>query len=131
MNLVVDLIVSFALYKPLGIAGLVIGTTTANAVMTGLQLHRLRIGFNGRLEGAQTLMITVRILVASVVMAAVALGVWKLLDGLLGRSLVAQLVSVGGAFAVACAIYAKAVLTMKIPEARQIESLVVQRLRRG
>jgi putative peptidoglycan lipid II flippase len=131
MNMVVDLIVSFALYKPLGIAGLVIGTATANAVMTGLQLHRLRIGFNGRLEGAQTLMITVRILVASVIMAAVAFGVWKLLDALLGRSLAAQLVSVGGAFAVACAIYAKTVLMMRIPEARQIEGLVLQRLRRG
>jgi putative peptidoglycan lipid II flippase len=131
MNMVVDLIVSFALYKPLGIAGLVIGTASANAVMTGLQLHRLRVGFNGRLEGAQTLMITIRIVVASVIMAAVALGVWKLLEGLLGRSLAAQLVAVGGAFVVACAIYAKTVLTMRIPEARQIESLVVQRLRRG
>ena len=51
MNIVVDIIVSVALYKPLGIAGLVIGTVVANAVMTALQLHRLRIGFNGRLEG--------------------------------------------------------------------------------
>ena len=59
MNMVVDVIVSLALYKPLGIAGLVIGTASANVVMTALQLHRLRIGFNGRLEGGQTLMITV------------------------------------------------------------------------
>ena len=35
-----------------------IGTAIANVVMTWLQLERLRIGFNGRLEGAQTLMIT-------------------------------------------------------------------------
>ena len=62
MNIVVDIIVSIALYKPLGIAGLVIGTVAANAVMTALQLQRLRIGFNGRLEGAQTTMITARIL---------------------------------------------------------------------
>jgi len=44
MNMVVDAIVSIALYKPLGIAGLVIGTASANLVMTVLQLHRLRVG---------------------------------------------------------------------------------------
>ena len=52
--MVVDIIVSVALYKPLGIAGLVIGTAVANVVMTALQWRRLRIGFNGRLEGRQT-----------------------------------------------------------------------------
>jgi putative peptidoglycan lipid II flippase len=124
INMVVDIIVSVGLYKPLGIAGLVIGTAVANAVMTGLQLHRLRVGFNGRLEGPQTLMITVRILVASAIMAAVARGLWTGFDDLLGRSLSAQLVSVGIAVAVAVALYAKIVLTMRIPEARQIEELV-------
>jgi putative peptidoglycan lipid II flippase len=39
INIVADLIVSLALYKPLGIAGLVIGTVVANLVMTYLQLH--------------------------------------------------------------------------------------------
>ena len=82
LNMIVDIIVSLALYKPLGIAGLVIGTAAANAVMTGLQLYRLRIGFNGRLEGAQTLMITIRILAATVIMAALARGIWALLDSL-------------------------------------------------
>ena len=57
------MIVSLSLYKPLGVAGLVIGTVAANAVMTVLQLHRLRIGLNGRLDLGQTVMITVRILV--------------------------------------------------------------------
>ncbi len=51
LNMIVDIIVSVALYKPLGIAGLVIGTAAANAVMTALQLRRLRAGFNGRIEG--------------------------------------------------------------------------------
>ena len=37
MNIVVDIIVSIALYKPLGIAGLIIGTIIANVVMTALQ----------------------------------------------------------------------------------------------
>lgn len=129
MNMVVDVIVSVALYKPLGIAGLVIGTGVANLVMTALQLHRLRAGLNGRLEGSQTLMITVRIVVASALMAALSWGVWKGLDVLLGRSLVAQLVAVGLGTGAGVALYAKAVLFMRIPEARQIEELLLGRLR--
>ncbi len=78
--MIVDIIVSVALYKPLGIAGLVIGTAAANAVMTALQYRRLRIGFNGRLDDAQNLMITVRVLLASAVMAGIAWLVWKGLD---------------------------------------------------
>jgi putative peptidoglycan lipid II flippase len=124
MNMVVDIIVSIALYKPLGIAGLVIGTAVANIVMTALQWRRLRIGFNGRLEGPQTVMI----LVASALMAGVAYGIWKLLESLLGLSLAAQLISVGLAIGVAVALYAKLVLLMRIPEARQIKALITERV---
>ena len=131
LNMVVDVIVSVALYKPLGIAGLVIGTASANAVMTVMQLYRLRIGLKGRLEGGQTLMITMRILVATVIMAALARGVWVGLDHVLGRSLVAQIVAVGVAGAAATLLYAKVVLTMRVPEARQVQFLLRQRLRRA
>jgi putative peptidoglycan lipid II flippase len=130
VNMVVDIIVSVALYKPFGIAGLVIGTAAANAVMTWLQIERLRIGFNGRLEGRQTLMITVRILIASAIMAGVAWVIWKLLSSLLGESLPAELVSVGIAVAAGAGLYARLVLAMRIPEARQIEELVLSRLGR-
>src|SRR5947209_19220127 len=131
MNMVVDIIVSVALYKPLGIAGLVIGTAAANAVMTGLLYRRLAIGFNGRLEGGQTLMITARVLVASILMAALARGIWVGVDALVGRSLIGQLVSVGLALGLALALFARLVLTMRIPEARQIEALVMSRVRRA
>jgi putative peptidoglycan lipid II flippase len=131
INMVVDVIVSVALYKPLGIAGLVIGTASANAVMTAMQLYRLRIGLNGRLEGGQTLMITARIMIATVLMAAVAWGIWDGIDHLLGRSLIAQIFSVGVAMAVAIAVYARLVLWMRVPEARQIQFLVKQRLGRA
>jgi putative peptidoglycan lipid II flippase len=128
VNMVVDVIVSVALYKPLGIAGLVIGTAIANAVMTALQIRRLRAGFNGRLEGDQTLMITVRIVVASALLAGVSWLIWKGLDSLLGRSLPAEIVSVGAAITVGIFVYAKVVLAMRVPEARQIEGLVRGRL---
>jgi putative peptidoglycan lipid II flippase len=131
VNMVVDIIVSVGLYKPLGIAGLVIGTAVANAVMTGLQLHRLRVGFNRRLELPQTVMITIRILVATVLMSAVARGLWALLSGVLGQSLPAEIFAVGIAIGAALLLYARTVLAMRIPEARQIEALVMGRLRRG
>jgi putative peptidoglycan lipid II flippase len=129
INMVVDIIVSIILYKPLGIAGLVIGTAIANAVMTWLQLERLRIGFGGDLEGAQTLMITMRILLASAGMALIGRVAWGVSDAIVGSSTPGQIISVGLGVAAAIVFYAKAVLTMRIPEARQIEALVRGRLR--
>ncbi|MFZ0039783.1 MAG: murein biosynthesis integral membrane protein MurJ [Solirubrobacteraceae bacterium] len=129
MNMVVDIIVSLALYKPLGISGLVIGTVSANVVMFWLQLRRLRTGFNGRLEGAQTTMITVRILIATAIVTPIAWLLWKGLDTVLGTSLVAEIIAIGVALVVATIMYARLVLLMRIPEARQIQSLVLGRLR--
>jgi putative peptidoglycan lipid II flippase len=131
MNIVVDIIVSVALYKPLGIAGLIIGTITANIVMTALQFQRLRTGLNGRLEGAQTTMITIRILTASALLAGVSWVVWRLLDDLLGVSLPAQILSVGAAAAVGLLVYMRAVLVMRIPEAHQVSGMIRTRLGRA
>jgi putative peptidoglycan lipid II flippase len=128
VNMVVDIVVSIVLYKPLGIAGLVIGTAIANAVMTWLQLEYLHIGFNHDIEGRQTLMITIRILLASAVMALVARVAWGVADAIFGTSFIGQVISVGLGLAAGVAFYVKAVLTMHIPEARQIEALVRSRL---
>ena len=130
INMAVDIVVSLSLYKPLGIAGLVIGTFAANVVMTGLQLRRLRAGFNGQLEGRQTMMITARITVASIILAAIAWGVWDGLDHLLGTSFPAQLVAVGAAATIGGFIYMRAVLRMGIPEAYQVQRLIRARLGR-
>jgi putative peptidoglycan lipid II flippase len=124
LNIVVDVVVSIGLYKPLGIAGLIIGTVAANVVMTALQLHRLRIGFNGRLEGRQTTMITARIALASVLLGIVSWLVWRGLDDLLGTSLIGQIVSVTGAASAGVLVYARAVFAMRIPEAHQVHRLI-------
>ncbi len=131
LNIIVDIIVSVALYKPLGIAGLIIGTVAANVVMTALQLYRLRAGFNGRLDGAQTTMITARILVAAVLLGGVSWVVWWLLDDLLGSSLPAEIVALGGAALVGFAVYTRAVLSMRVPEAHQVGALIRARLGRA
>ena len=131
LNMIIDIIVSIGLYKPLGIAGLIIGTVAANAVMVALQFHRLRIGFNGNLEGAQTVMITARIGVASVLLAGVSYGVWRGLDALLGVSLLAQIISVGGAGLAGLVVYVRAVFVMRVPEAHQVRRLLRTQLGRA
>jgi putative peptidoglycan lipid II flippase len=131
MNIVVDIILSVGLYKPLGIAGLIIGTVVANAVMTGLQLHRLRIGFNGRLEGAQTTMITARITIAAALLAGVAWVVWKLIESVLGQSLPAEILSVGAAGLAGLFVYVRTVLAMQVPEAHQVGVLLRARFGRA
>ncbi|HYM45007.1 MAG TPA: murein biosynthesis integral membrane protein MurJ [Solirubrobacteraceae bacterium] len=131
LNIVVDIVVSIGLYKPLGIAGLIIGTVAANAVMTALQFHRLRIGFSGSLEGAQTTMITARILLASALLGAASWVVWRLLERLLGLSLAAQIVSVGLAGAAGLLVYMRAVLKMRVPEAHQVTRLIRTQLGRA
>ena len=129
INMAVDIVLSVGLYKPLGIAGLVIGTAVANIVMTWLQMRRLLVGFNGRLDLPQTAMITARILVASVLTGVIAHFVYVIADDILGHaSVLAQIVSVGLAVAAAGYFYFRAVLAMRIPEARQIERLVGDRL---
>ena len=57
--------------------------------------------------------------------------VWDLLNALLGRSLPAQVVSVGAAAAAGVLVYARAVLAMHIPEAHQVRRLVLARFGRA
>src|ERR671910_2234174 len=89
-SLVVNVVVSLALYEPLGIGGIVIGTTVSNAVMMGLLATRLRRELGG-LEVARTLRAAAVMVAAAALLAGVAYGTWRLLDSLLGDALPAQL----------------------------------------
>jgi putative peptidoglycan lipid II flippase len=128
VNMVVDIILSVALYKPFGVAGLVIGTAAANMVMTYLQLRRLHIGFNRRLDLGHTLMITVRLLVAAVLCGAIARLAWVLISDVLGHAFAGQIFAVAIAVVLAGAFYAWAVTKMRIPEARQVQTMIRRRI---
>jgi len=128
INMAVDLIVSIGLYRPLGIAGLVIGTASANIVMAYLQWRRLRIGFNGYLEGDKTLMITARILAASVLTGLLARFVWILVNAVVGAGVPGRFFSLGIAIAVSGGFYLWAISRMRVPEWAQIESMLRRRL---
>jgi putative peptidoglycan lipid II flippase len=130
VTLVINVAVSAALYGPFGIAGVVIGTVVATAAMTVGQATFLRHRTGG-LELPRTLNTTVKILVASAVLGAVTYGSWYALDQALGRSLIAQLISVGVSITLGSVVYAAVVLAMRVPEARQIVDLFARRFRRN
>ncbi len=123
LNLVVNAGVAAALYEPLGIAGIVLGTVAGTVVMCVAQGWVLRGDLNG-VEGARTIGGAALMLLASVPLAALAYLAWYGLDEALGRSLLAQIASVGAGIVVGLAAYAAAVWALRIPEARQIRTLL-------
>jgi putative peptidoglycan lipid II flippase len=130
VTLLINAGVSAALYSPFGIAGVVLGTVVSTMAMTFGQAAILRHQTGG-LELPRTINTTVKVVLASAILGAVAYGTWYALDQALGRSLLAQLISVGSAITLGSAVYAAAVLAMRVPEARQIVDLFAQRFRRA
>jgi putative peptidoglycan lipid II flippase len=130
VTLVINVAVSGALYGPMGIGGVVLGTVVATAAMTVGQAYFLR-RHTGGLEIGKTLGASVKMLVAAALLGGVAYGVWYVLDDLLGRGLIAQILSVGGGIAAGGAVYAAVVLALRVPEARQIVDLFARRFRRN
>jgi putative peptidoglycan lipid II flippase len=129
-SLLVNLGVSLALYGPYGIAGIVIGTAVASAAMAIAQAFFLRRQLHG-FEIGRTLRAVAGMLVASALLGVVSYEVWNVLDDALGRSLIAQLVSVIAAMVAGAAVYAGAVLALRIPEAHQIIGLIRGRMGRS
>jgi len=129
-SLVINAIVSLALYKPYGIAGLVIGTAVASAAMTAGQAYYLREQLAGRLDLRRTVVAVLRSFAPAALLAIVSYSVWAVADNLLGRSPLAQVVEVGLAGAAGAGAYIAAVLWMEMPEAQAIRSLIVGRLGR-
>jgi putative peptidoglycan lipid II flippase len=128
VNLAVNVAVSAALYGPFGIPGIVVGTAAGSLAMTLAQAYALRRELHGRLEARETLVALAAITAAAAALAGVAYGAWWALDDLLGRGLVAQVVSVGGGLALGATMYAALVLALRIPEAEQIRRFIVGRL---
>jgi putative peptidoglycan lipid II flippase len=128
-SLVVNAAVSLALYRPLGIAGVVIGTAVSSLTMTLLQAFYLRRELHG-FEVVRTLRSLAEMVAAAVALGLVTRAAWSVVDDLLGRSLIAQVVSVGLALALGFATYGALVVGRRVPEARQLSDLIAARLRR-
>jgi putative peptidoglycan lipid II flippase len=128
-NFVVNVAVSAALYKPFGIAGIVLGSvagTLTMAIGQGVMLSRLLDGIDER----TTFRAMAKMLAAAALLAGVSYGAWYGLDQALGRSLVAQIASLGIGIAAGIVVYAVAVVGLRIEEAHQIRRLVAGRFGR-
>jgi putative peptidoglycan lipid II flippase len=129
LNLLVNVVAAALLYKPFGVAGIVLGTVIATVGMTIAQGLMLRPDLGG-VEGRETLEAGVHMTAAAALLGVLSWATWDVLDGVLGRALVAQAVSVGVAIAVGLAVYAWVVWAMRLDEARQIQRLFADRFSR-
>jgi putative peptidoglycan lipid II flippase len=129
-NMVVNAIVALALYEPLGVGGIVIGTVVGTIGMALAQAWYLRPDLGG-VEGAQTLNAVLKMAAAAAALAGVAYVTWWALDEAIGAALWSQAVAVGAAIATGTLAYAAAVWALRIEEARQIVRLVGSRFGRS
>ena len=129
-NLVVNTVVSLALYKPLGIAGPVIGTVVASAGMTAAQMVYLRRQLGGSIEGRETLIMTVKVILSAILLVIVSRGIWLFVDGEIGSAgPLTRLIGVLPALAAGLLVYLGAVKLLRIREADQILHFFTSRLR--
>jgi putative peptidoglycan lipid II flippase len=122
-NLVVDVIFSFAFYSPFGVGGVVAATVIATISSVVAQAVILRRQLHG-LDLPRLIDTSLRVVAAAALLAGVSYLIWYGLDDVLGRSLIAQIISLGAALAAGFATYFAAVLALRVPEASQIVRLL-------
>jgi putative peptidoglycan lipid II flippase len=127
-NLGVNAGLDALLYEPMGVGGITLATAIVSFVTTIALAITLRSEIGG-VDMARTVNAGIRISVAGVLCAAVALGVREALDGL-GGGLVEQTALVAAASAAGLAVYVAVVLATRVDEARQITALVRGQLAR-
>jgi putative peptidoglycan lipid II flippase len=128
-SVIISAIAALALYKPFGIAGVVIGSAIGNLATLFGQMYFLRRTLGG-IEAGATLEAVIKMVLASALLGGVAYGTWWGIDHELGRALVDQVLSVGVATVAGFVVYAVAVTLLRVREAEQIRDLVVSRIPR-
>lgn len=126
IDLVVSALAALALYGPFGVGGVVAGTGIGTTAAVVAQAVMLRREFQG-LELGRLLSAAVRISIASAALAGASYLVWKGLDGVVGRGLAGQIISLGGGLAVGAAVYLAVARALRIAELDQIMRLVLRR----
>jgi putative peptidoglycan lipid II flippase len=120
-NLFLNAILDAVFYR-FGTWGIPLSTAVCNIAGSAalLVLLRKRVG---RIDGGEIVASTVKIVLASAVIAIVAFGVWDPLDGALGRSLGGQVVSLGAALLASVTAYAIACRALSVREMQALLSL--------
>ncbi len=110
------------IFYRVGAWGIPLSTAIVNIAGT-IALLMLLVPRIGGIDGARTLTVVLRIVAASAVVAVVAYVVWWPIDHLLGRSLVAQVVSLAPALALAARAYVWACRRLGIRELELVLAL--------
>lgn len=110
------------LYR-LGVWGIPLATALVNIVGAVALLVALRRRVE-QVDGARVADAIARITVASLVFGAASLGVWYGLDRLLGRTVPAQLVSLGVALLVGLAVYLGSCRALRVRELDSLRSMI-------
>jgi putative peptidoglycan lipid II flippase len=120
-NLVLNALLAAILYR-VGVWGIPLATSLVNigGTLALLAILRRRLG---RLDGRAIVSSYARIAVASLAAAAAAFGVWYGLDEALGRSLWAQIVSVGGGILAGTAGFTAVATLLRVRELQTLLSL--------
>ena len=126
VNLVLNAGLDLLLYRPLGVGGITLSTALVSTFYTFALLFLLRRQV-GELAAKQLALTVGRSLVALVPLCALGWGVWWLLDGWLGRSNPAQIVTVGGGYAAGLAVYAAVAWLFRMEELGLLVRLVKRR----
>lgn len=122
VGLVLNIILDLILYKPLGVAGIPLATSVVSLITFLMLLDALRRRV-GRIDTAWLTDGFIRCAAAAGVLAVLSWATWHILDGLLGRSLPAQAVSVGMALLMGVISYLAAAQAFAVPELSQLARL--------
>jgi putative peptidoglycan lipid II flippase len=126
INLGLNAGLDLLLYKPLGVGGITLSTSLVSL----FNFFALMLLLSPRIGGVDARRVAgtaLRSLVALMPLAAVSYFVWYGLDKALGRSLWAQIVSVGLAYILGGAAYCLAAWAMRMPELRDVLRLMRRR----
>jgi putative peptidoglycan lipid II flippase len=126
IDLVISAVAALVLYKPFGVGGIVAGTGIGTSAAVVAQAVILRREFGG-LELGRLFSTASRITIASAALAGVSWLVWDLLDEVLGRGLVGQIVSLGAGLAVGGLVYVAVAKLLRVAELEQITRLLRRR----
>lgn len=131
-NLVVNVGVSIAfVVAGFGIGGIVAGTAIADVAMAAGQFYLLRGQLKARFHLRETAEIVLGMLIAAAWFGITAWVSYEVLDWVFGRSLLGQIISVGGSLSIGAVTYVYVVLAMRLPEAEQLRAMVRRRRAAG